>query len=55
MIHVIISSSSPSALPRTLIIKGNANNGNLPSCPFLVIAFINEEFTSCINEEAICP
>ena len=40
--------------PRTFIIKGNANNGrNLPSCPFPVIAFINEEEIGCVNEETV--
>ena len=39
---------------RTFINKSNANNGiNLLSCPFPVIAFINEEATGCINKEAI--
>ena len=46
---------------RAFIIKGNANNGRIPpSCHFSarmtlfpVIAFINEEATGCINEEAI--
>ena len=34
-------------------IKGNANNGRSPtSCPFLVIAVVNEEATGCINEKA---
>ena len=44
----------------TFIIKCNANNEqNLPSCPFPALmtpfpnkAFINEEATDCINEEA---
>ena len=46
--------------PRTFIVKGNANNGIIPSsCPFLVlvahfpvIAFINEEAKGAINEAA---
>ena len=39
--------------PKTLTIKGNANNEwNAPSCLFSVKAFIYEEDTGCINEEA---
>ena len=48
---------SPAVLtlfPKTLIIKGNGNNGrNTPFCPFPNIPFINEESAGCINEEAI--
>ena len=48
-------------LPRTFIIKSNANNGTSPtSCLFPalltlfpVIAFINEETTSYINEKTL--
>ena len=46
---------------RTLILKGNANNGRNPlsspylglMTPFPVIAFINEKARSCIKENAI--
>lgn len=46
---------------RSLIIKGNANNGTIPlSFPFpalvtsfLDIAFNNDDATDCINEETI--
>ena len=40
--------------PRIFVIKDNPNNErNLPSYLFPVIAFINEEATSCINEEVV--
>ena len=65
MIHVtIFTSCSCDSFSRLLvtavIIKGNTNNGrNPPSCPFPalmtrfpVIAFINNEATGCVNEEA---
>ena len=46
---------------RTFIIKGNADNGKNPlsysfsilMTPFPVIAFIKNEGTGCINEEAL--
>ena len=39
--------------PGTFIIKENANNGRSPPSAFPVLAFIKEEATRCINEEAI--
>ena len=53
LLHHLVALMTP--FLRTLIIKSNpSNGGNLPFFFFFsVIAFINEEATDCIIEEAI--
>ena len=41
------------SFPRTFIIKGNANHGNIHMTTFQDITFIKEEATGCISEEVI--